>query len=634
MPSNPNPAPDPGSARFAIGIRIAVRALALWAWVWLSGAAQAEWARLKEGSIVKVRAKRGDEVAFTRSDGSTGTVKRGQIDGFLQPVAAVRIVDEAMRKIGNPEYHNEVRSRLKKIGMAAVPQLLVHLRDRDLNKRRAAAAALQMVWSREAQEPVAALLQDADGYLRQMALRLVQGHFPAEDRLRYLTPLADPTIDPELAGPALATVLGAAPDPARMLAALENPALWRFLHPLLPRYQSRAFIPASRRLLREGSPGEKTGALVALIYQMDGARETRATIAGLLKAESPDLRELAAEYLRWHGTREEVPALETAARAETDLHARASIVAAIDTAVNRSMQWTAEAAANATSPSDAKVSWPDNEAEIYREGIRRLSRESGLTSRRRVLDQLARAAPVEPVFEYVETWKLRPDPRNGPRLDLLGLAFAGVTTADREAARRAAFASPAGAASEPPDIPRAAFLSPPVRDYFDPGRNSFGLLIGPGSGPFSNSHHVGDDVSFGRQQRTVVAIGDGLVRRAEPGLPSWGGLVIIEHRDAHGTVFCSLYGHLGPLIQVMPGERVRRGDKLGTLGRDHVFATGGYRSHLHFGIHRGTFENDGRPWIGGYLGPERFADETGHRWADPQAFIRSRLDRPQDPAAR
>ena len=175
-----------------------------------------------------------------------------------------------------------------------------------------------------------------------------------------------------------------------------------------------------------------------------------------------------------------------------------------------------------------------------------------------------------------------------------------------------------------PTLPIAKTLIPPVRDYFDPQRKSFGAFIAPGNSPFSNAHHLGDDVLFGHQQATVVAIGDGLVRTAEPGVPSWGGLVVIEHKLPNGAYFCSLYGHLGPLICVQPGDRVSQGQKLGSLGRNYVFATGGYYSHLHFGIHRGRFatEDGEARWISGYLPPKLFNESKKHGWLDPQAFLR------------
>jgi len=139
---------------------------------------------------------------------------------------------------------------------------------------------------------------------------------------------------------------------------------------------------------------------------------------------------------------------------------------------------------------------------------------------------------------------------------------------------------------------------------------------------------------------------------------------VVEHVDAAGARFCSLYGHLGPLMCVHPGQVVRQGDKLGAVGVTYSHANGGYLAHLHFGIHRGAFllpdrvgavvplsevpgENltatvtavheasvdlrlaDGttrsiersEDWTCGYLTPAEFASKT-HGWVEPMGFIR------------
>jgi murein DD-endopeptidase MepM/ murein hydrolase activator NlpD len=181
-------------------------------------------------------------------------------------------------------------------------------------------------------------------------------------------------------------------------------------------------------------------------------------------------------------------------------------------------------------------------------------------------------------------------------------------------------------------VPAAESLIPPTRDYFDAQRHSFGLHVGDDGGPFANSYHVGDDVAGRRQHETVVAIGNGIVREVRVAAPSWGGIVIIEHRDPKTKQrYCSLYSHLGPLICVQASQRVGKGEMLGSLGQDYTLATGGYASHLHFGIHLTPYDDPqvpaSRNWITGYLSPERFK-EGKHAWIDPQPFIRERLKYP------
>ena len=594
--------------RLSLPLRLLVLALSL-------GNLSADWARLKDGSVVEVRSKKAKEVLFQRSDGTIGTAPLSEIVGWLEPPAARRIVDDVVTKIGHPEHHDFVRKRLRQLGMAAVPRLLVHLSGRELERRRAAAAALQMAWSSKAQQPVSALLSDEDEFIRRMAMHLVQRHFTARQRMRVLAPLAQTSKDPEIAGPALAFVLAQSPKPKNMLAALKTKAIWPALHPLLPRYQAQSFLPWSLKMLKEGSPDEKASALIALIYQMNDADTARAPAAQLLHHRSAKLRDLSAEYLRWHGRPSDVHALEKRMHMEDDPHTKASMGAAVEAILQRATAFT-----QTQFPSRQNPTWPEDPAAAYALGFKRLRENPDLTTRAAILKLLTRA-PFEPVYEFVESARLRPDPAHVQRLDLISCAFAYPTSEER---RRAAIAD----RKAKPIVPVAKTLMPPVHDYFDAERKSFGRLVPPGDNPFSNSYHIGDDVSFGQQQVTVVAIGDGRVRIAQAGSPSWGGLVVIEHRAPDGTSFCSLYGHLGPLITVIAGDLVNKGQKLGSLGRDYVFATGGYRSHLHFGIHRGTFGDGGRPWVGGYLAPEKFERVEELGWIDPQPFVKSRLATP------
>jgi murein DD-endopeptidase MepM/ murein hydrolase activator NlpD len=208
----------------------------------------------------------------------------------------------------------------------------------------------------------------------------------------------------------------------------------------------------------------------------------------------------------------------------------------------------------------------------------------------------------------------------------------------------------------------------PVRDYFDPKRKSYGLHTEKKARAFGNSVHVGDDVAWLLDNRTVVAIGDGAVRRVSH-VQSWGYLVIVEHRLPADRFACSLYAHLAPSICVKPGDIVKKGQKIGSVGRSHTWENGGYWSHLHFGIHSGPYldshpvgrklsytlsngdEVEGRiikrgdpfatvkvtykgesvtfevkqeaSWICGYIS-RGYWKSGDHGWVDPQKFIRER----------
>jgi murein DD-endopeptidase MepM/ murein hydrolase activator NlpD len=233
------------------------------------------------------------------------------------------------------------------------------------------------------------------------------------------------------------------------------------------------------------------------------------------------------------------------------------------------------------------------------------------------------------------------------------------------------FAIPAPVSDEAPpvklktEIPPAKSLIFPLRDYVDPGRTSFGIVVDNDAKAFKGTVHVGDDAGWDQEHRTVAAIGDGLVRNVNC-RASWGYKIIIEHRLEDGTAFCSLYAHLSPFVSVKPGDRVEQGQKIGAIGRANTWENGGYGAHLHFGIHLGPFVRrrqigdvfdfhlagkltkgkaiqiddektmfeyetaDGKKgrfavyhdadWIGGYLSVEKFK-EGRHGWVNPAEFI-------------
>lgn len=176
-----------------------------------------------------------------------------------------------------------------------------------------------------------------------------------------------------------------------------------------------------------------------------------------------------------------------------------------------------------------------------------------------------------------------------------------------------------GKASREGVLPAAASFMPPVRDYFDPLRKSFGFHTDITS-RFRNAFHCGDDVAWEQDDGTVVAVADGIVRKVSH-IYNWGFIVIVEHRLPGSEGYaCSLYGHLAPSITVTPGELVRKGQRLGAVGRSHTWENGGYVAHLHFGIHRGPYLESG--WITGYLSPEQWS-QGARGWQDPQVFIRA-----------
>lgn len=64
---------------------------------------------------------------------------------------------------------------------------------------------------------------------------------------------------------------------------------------------------------------------------------------------------------------------------------------------------------------------------------------------------------------------------------------------------------------------------------------------------------------------------------------------VIVHCSLFIARLVSLYGHGGFDVLVKPGDRIARGQKIGTEGLSCAEENGGYGSHLHFGIGDGPF---------------------------------------------
>lgn len=115
-------------------------------------------------------------------------------------------------------------------------------------------------------------------------------------------------------------------------------------------------------------------------------------------------------------------------------------------------------------------------------------------------------------------------------------------------------------------------------------------------------YHTGADLGWFREGEPVFAVADGIVRVSEAGLRQrlanegrklpdgpmdYGNLIVIEHREPDGSLFSSLYGHLGNDRRVRIGDLVTAGQQIGTIGRKSPMINGGYEPHVHFGIRRG-----------------------------------------------
>jgi murein DD-endopeptidase MepM/ murein hydrolase activator NlpD len=130
--------------------------------------------------------------------------------------------------------------------------------------------------------------------------------------------------------------------------------------------------------------------------------------------------------------------------------------------------------------------------------------------------------------------------------------------------------------------------------------------------PFGVNDHLGNDWNgngggdsdLGDPVHTVAA---GVVTEASDLGGGWGNVVRVVHPcgEVPGREVESLYAHLDT-VDVRPGQRVPRGQRLGTIGT----AGGQYRAHLHFELRA----RRGMPLGGGYS-----EDTAGY--LDPTAFI-------------
>lgn len=127
-----------------------------------------------------------------------------------------------------------------------------------------------------------------------------------------------------------------------------------------------------------------------------------------------------------------------------------------------------------------------------------------------------------------------------------------------------------------------------------------------------NTPHPGYDLNFGSgsadEGLPVFAVADGEV--IESFYASWGNLILVEHRLANGVDVWSLYGHL-QRRDVDAGERVRRGQVIGTVGK-----TGTRSPHLHFELRRSRFAAARFPC-------SQSAWQIRANYYDPGEFIRS-----------
>lgn len=136
---------------------------------------------------------------------------------------------------------------------------------------------------------------------------------------------------------------------------------------------------------------------------------------------------------------------------------------------------------------------------------------------------------------------------------------------------------------------------------------------------YLQNRHLGDDFNANTGGNTdlgdpVYAVANGFVSFAEDLRGGWGNTVRVVHRHPVGDMVESLYAHLDE-IHVNPGEFVKRGDQIGTIGTAH----GMYLAHLHLEMRtqvdmplgRGYSDHKAPP---GYTAPTPFIRNNRPRW--------------------
>ena len=511
-------------------------------------------------------------------------------------------VDALVRALGRVSSRKAARRQLEAMGSSATSRLIYHVKSRSQAMRALALSGLQTCWDPAASDAVVGALSDRNKTVRNLAHSVLKLNLSGDQLNAAMSKLVE-NRSVLIAGPALESADRAAPDAARMARALARSGMWKYLDRCLPRYHSPSLTPRTRAMMDRAAIEQKITAICALIHQQDNSPQTRAKIAKRLRLGAPRLRTMAAEYLRWHGGPTELDALNKALAQERDAYCRAALEAAIEAVGMRAKRFK-------DAPDAPKVQWPDDPRGAYQAAIDLLKKHPTTAARSAALKLLASAEPFEPLYYYKGASSGSSRGRDSARLELLNLV-SGYPAVRQDSMHRV------GSSHAAATQPAAMKLMPPVRDYFDPKRRSFGSLVRAGKGPFAGTYHVGDDVAWHRPQSTVVAIGRGRVKIASVGVRSWGGFVVIEHTGDKSGPFCSMYAHLGPLVCVRPGQEVRRGQKIGALGREFTWSNGGYGTHLHFGILKDCFSK-GR--FTGYLPPKVFKSGAAG-WVDPQKFI-------------
>ena len=187
--------------------------------------------------------------------------------------------------------------------------------------------------------------------------------------------------------------------------------------------------------------------------------------------------------------------------------------------------------------------------------------------------------------------------------------------------------------SRPKQVDPEFQLTPPLELVSIPTATRFDFPLGSENGAlaynaqhFTDNHHLGDDLNgIGGENSDlgdpIYSIANGRVLLAREGEPGWGKVIILLHAYIdHGErkYVESYYGHIEEIL-VHPGENVRRGQQIATVGT----ANGHYLAHLHFEM---------REFTTPFIGPGYREDTRG--WINPSLFIQQHRGAPDDDVGR
>jgi hypothetical protein len=119
----------------------------------------------------------------------------------------------------------------------------------------------------------------------------------------------------------------------------------------------------------------------------------------------------------------------------------------------------------------------------------------------------------------------------------------------------------------------------------------------------------------------IYAISSGRVAEFGNYPPSWGNIVLLEHALPDGTRIWSQYAHLDRIMVSHVGQKVKRGQQIGTMGKGAKTAQypqGRWIAHLHFEIRRANLP------IGNWTPMVRDKGAVMANYYSPTPFINTR----------